>query len=251
MGSGACYATTNSVCPALTGSVSFTQCVPSPSSNCGASGGFNFDAIFNYVGQSICTETPGGACILSTCTPQMVFGGGDDAGNLTIAGGSIPTGRTVSNMGNGVYSDAAMGSWFTGGQTLTVSASGGMVPAFGPQPVTAPPFAELTSPQVPDAGVIVIPTSADLTLSWTAGQSGATWTITMGYETSDKSLECGWDASLGQGTIPQAMLGLLVAGGSGPATANYGQTMTTTFTAGMYDVTESAMTYSQRAVTFQ
>jgi hypothetical protein len=126
-----------------------------------------------------------------------------------------------------------------------------MVPAFGPQPVTAPPFAELTNPQVPDAGSVVFPTSADLTLTWTAGQAGATWTITMGYESSYDSLECTWDAALGQGTIPQAALSQLAASGTGPATANYGQTASTKFSTGVYDITESALTYTQRAIAFQ
>jgi hypothetical protein len=181
----------------------------------------------------------------------MAFSSADDAGNLLIGGGTIPAGRTVANQGNGTYSDAAMAAWFTGGDTLTVAATGGMVPAFGPQAVIAPAFAELISPPVPDAGAIVIPTSSDLTVSWSAGQSGATWSILMGYETSYDSLQCTWDAGPGQGVIPQALLAKIVASGSGPATVNYGQTTTSVFTAGQYDVTESATTYSLRSVTFQ
>jgi hypothetical protein len=179
----------------------------------------------------------------------MVVTSGDDAGNLTIGGGGIPPGTVVTNFGDGVYSYGAAGTVMSAGQTVTVAGAGGMVPPFGPEAVTAPPMIALTAPLGADGGAPSIPTSADLTVSWTGGQSGSTVTISMGGEDPLDTLTCTWDAALGQGTVPHALLGQLTVQGAGYM--SYGQQTTTTFAAGAYTIAASAELQTGEAVTFE
>jgi hypothetical protein len=228
------------------------QCVASPTSSCGASGAFNFSAVFNYAGQPQCASTTVGSCTLSMCAPMMDFGSADDAGTLSLSGGSIPTGTTVADSnGLGDYLLGTFGTWFRAGQPLAVSGSGGMVPAFEPAPVTPPPFVGLISPQIPDAGMLTVSSSADLFVAWSGGQSGATMTFSLADVASFTSLECDWSASLGQGTIAQSLLAKLTGGSSGTGSLSYGQQTTASFTVGQYAVSESATLFSQNAVTFE
>jgi hypothetical protein len=149
-----------------------------------------------------------------------------------------------------VYSSPALG--FTAGETLTVTASGATVPAFGPESVVAPPLALLTSPAVsPDGGTTIIPTSADLHITWSGGQAGATMLL----KVSDTELAiqstymyCTWNASEGQGTVPAAMLKPL--SGANEALV-YGQYNATSFFAGPYAISLVALPYSGGLVSFQ
>jgi hypothetical protein len=188
-----------------------------------------------------------GGCTLLTCQQAPSFG--DDAGTLTISGGSIPVATTVANQGNGAYSYSAIGPDFAAGTTLTVSGTGGMVPAFGSQSVTAPPFVTLTAPMVDDAGTSTVSTSADLVVTWSGGVSGATMSLQLGADLTFSSITCMWDASLGQGTVPQALLGSMA--GAGQGYVEYGQANVNTFTSGAYSIEESAMLYSLGTVQLQ
>jgi hypothetical protein len=236
----------------LTGSVAFQQCVGS--SYCGASGAFYFSADFNYL-VSPCTTTTSGACSLVTC-PMMSFASSDSAGTLTISGGSIPAGTTLTaSLVDGSYGDSVVGTWFSAGDSLSVSATGAMVPAFGPDSITAPPLIALTAPQLADgdAGISTIPTSTDLTLAWSGGQSGATMTLFAGAEVSFSFIDCSWDASLDTGTVPQSLLAQLasLSQNAGQGFVQYGQQSNVTFVAGPYTITQSAMLYTGATVNFQ
>jgi hypothetical protein len=122
----------------------------------------------------------------------------DTAGTLTLSGASIPAGTTVqTNLGTfNAYSDTASGTYFDPGQTVMVSASGGTVPAFGPQALTSPGLLSTTVPA--------------------------------------------WGAS-GQGAVPQSLLAQMVGTGW---SVGFAQQATTTFTAGSYVVTETAIVES-------
>jgi hypothetical protein len=138
---------------------------------------------------------------------------------------------------------------FTAGQTLTVSASGATVPAFGPESVTAPAMIALTSPAATGSGAYTITTSADLAVSWTAGQAGAQ-ILFEGVNSSGTSyFTCTWDASVGSGTVPHAVMTGL-AGQTGGFLA-YGQSTMTTFSAGAYSISLYALPYGGGTATFQ
>jgi hypothetical protein len=192
---------------------------------------------------------PVGGCTTSTSSSLGAIS--DNAGTLTISGGSIPPGTTLPP--SFTYSKSTNASWFAAGQTLTVSGSGDKVPAFGPRSVVAAPFVTLTAPQV-SGGMATISTSADLAVSWTGGQSGAVMTLSFAALVPDgqsPTLACAWDASLGHATVPKAALGQLTGPGTPWVSMKWGQTQVTTFMAGDYSVEESATLYSQASVTFQ
>jgi hypothetical protein len=135
------------------------------------------------------------------------------------------------------------------GESVTVAAAGGMVPAFGPEAVTAPTMITLTAPLDADGGAVAISTSSDLTVSWAGGQSGATVFVTMGAPLGFPTLSCMWDATLGQGTVPHALLSQL--GDQGSSSMTYGQQATRTFVAGAYTLSEQAVLDAVAMVSFQ
>jgi len=239
-----------------TGTIDFGQCTPSPLSDtmgCGASGSFSFDAEFKFDLPSDygCTVVTSGSCMVSTCTPMMAFPSGDDAGILSISGGAIPAGAAIMNFGDGAYSYSAGGTIFTPGQLLTASTTGATVPAFS-HSVTAPALVTLTAPTLAaDGGATTIPISIDLAVSWTGGEAGGTMTLQGGGDGGGtySSVSCAWDATVGHGTVPHALLGKLA--GQTDSFLQYGQETKTTFMAGAYSITESATLYSQASVTFQ
>jgi hypothetical protein len=178
----------------------------------------------------------------------MVASSGDDAGKLTIAGGSIPASAMVSDFA-GIYSSSAAGTAMSAGQTVTVAATGGMVPAFGPEAVTAPSMITLLAPLGADGGPPGIARNADLAVSWSSGQSGAQVVLTLGVDADPlSSIACTWDAPLGQGTVPQALLSRLT---QGAGSLTYGAQTSRTFAAGPYTITESAAVTSGAAVSFR
>jgi hypothetical protein len=149
--------------------------------------------------------------------------------------------------GTNAYQYTSSSPGFTAGQTLTVSASGATVPAFGPLSIVAPDLTQITSPAMSsDGGTTVIPTTADLPITWNGGQAGAT--MQLEAIESNGFAYCAWVGSAGQGTIPAATLKPL-SGTSGYLF--YGQSNTTTFFAGQYNVSLTALPYTGGAVSFQ
>jgi hypothetical protein len=209
-------------------------------------------ANFNEI---VCTPTSTGPCTIYNCPfPNPLPG--DSAGTLTISGGSIPAGTTMLPIPaqSNSYGSSLSGSFVAGGDTVTVSATGATVPAFGPHSVTAPGSIDVTSPAVTGASPIVISTSSDLTVTWTGGQSGATVSLSAATETITVGpvIDCEWDAAAGQGVVPQSLLGQI---GTGQGSMSLVQRVTTTFSAGPYlvslhaDVRKVAQTSA--VVTFQ
>jgi hypothetical protein len=192
------------------------------------------------------------ACSLVGCTPDGL-GLADSAGNLTIAGGGIPPGTTVMEAGSGGfggYAFTASGNWMAPGQSVTVQGAGGQVPAFGPWAVIVAKPVTLTAPAYVDGGATTIDTSSDYTVSWTGGQSGTTVNISMvvAFETT---LSCTWDAALGHGTIPKALLSGVALQTGGMGSISYGVQTTNTFTAGPYAVAVTAALGSSWPVAFK
>jgi len=184
----------------------------------------------------VAAPTSAAACSVVTCTPDTIQLG-EDAGNLTLAGGGIPAGTTVTNNGIGAYYDTALGMWLTPGQTITVEASGGQVPSFGPWAVTVPQPITLTTPPFTDGGATTVSISSDLTVSWTGAQSGTTVKFTLLGPNPFTTLSCTWDATAGQGTIPKALLTEVAGpfvGDMSPMT--YAVQTTQTFTLGPYAI---------------
>ena len=158
-----------------------------------------------------CTVTAAGACAYYAC-PSLMEEMGVRAGTLEVSGvWPTPTMVEPSCYSNFYPDEGFSPGAFAEGQTLTVSASGATVPAFGPQSIVAPGLALLTTPAIsPDAGATSISTSADLPIAWTGGQAGDTMLLEIaGLDSSASTysyMSCSWDAAAGQGTIPAAVL---------------------------------------------
>lgn len=147
------------------------------------------------------------------------------AGAITVSG-SVFGALAMTPNPNGTYTPVLMAS--TGapvvadGEILTFSAPGADVPAFQ-QSVIAPGCVAMTVPGSPDGGSeygsYVISTAADLQISWTGGESeafvGVTLTGGQRNGASYVSVSCSFDATLGQGTIPQQALASLAGEAGG------------------------------------
>jgi hypothetical protein len=171
------------------------------------------------------------------------------AGTLTISGGNLGGGTAVTPDSTNAYNYTATGSMFSAGQTLSVSASGGTVPAFGPESVVAPSSIVITAPAA-SGGTYTIPTSADLSVVWTGGQAGSQ-VLFEGTSTSNPPsyFTCTWDGATGRGTVPQAVLAGLA--GQTMGYLFWGQFTTHTFAAGSYSVSEVALPFGATNASFE
>jgi hypothetical protein len=176
------------------------------------------------------------------------------AGTLTLSGGTMGTGVPVTP-GDGpanpeFYAYDGDSILLHAGETLTVSASGATVPAFGPASIVAPALPVLVAP-VAVSGFYRIPTSADLVVEWTGGEAGGTFSFFAQGADGTQYLECEWPASLGQGTIPRAMLAPFAGTSNDGATVGYAQQVATSFTAGEYTISMTAQQYGTGQLMFE
>lgn len=164
-----------------------------------------------------CEPVTVGPCLISTnaCDPPVpcdVPGAGaimlgDDAFGDSLVMRENPD-RTYTSI------EIFSGAWFVGGDVLTFAAAGGDVPPFQ-QDVVGPRCIAMTTPAgpiTPDGGAFAsytISTAQDLQISWTGGESGAFVGVTL---IGGVSISCSFDASLGQGAIPQQALAALARG---------------------------------------
>lgn len=178
-----------------------------------------WDALSN--GQSCPRETYG-ACVLTKCSGEAMEPDPNhpaptsvdrlDAGTITVTadvGGFSSTG-TPTNINHG-YSFDSKGS-LGGGELVTMSASGGRVPAFsGKVQLPLAPF--LLTPAVEGTpGAVDVPVSrtADFTFSWDA--RGASDRLVVYLSSESPRLSCTFDASAGTGTLQVGALSQLSAG---------------------------------------
>jgi hypothetical protein len=211
---------------------------------------FDFYAAFGQAsgGNQGCTVTTSGSCSAYTCTGTQTNPIGLSAGTLTISGGSIGTGVTVMPDSTNTYTYQANGALFSAGQTLTVRGSGATVPAFGPVSVVAPGLPLLTTPAATGT-TYTISTKSDMKVAWTGGVAGAQLIFEGATGNSTSYFTCVWSASLGEATIPQAMLAPLAGQTNGVLI--YGQYTATNFSAGVYSISASALPYTGGMATFQ
>jgi hypothetical protein len=187
----------------------------------------------------------GGPCLVTVCPGQSPNDAGTvslvSAGALTVTGGAFgDAGIDIAPDNLGSYLYNTTGPMFSPGDTLTVSAAGATVPAFTAQALTAPGPIDLTAP-AQDGGVLSVPTTQDLELTWTGGTTGAHFILGLDAvftSGASASAVCTWDASLGSGTIPAGALAPLAAGTgqAGRSTAIWYQEARTPVSAGRWSV---------------
>jgi hypothetical protein len=168
-----------------------------------------------------CEPVTVGPCLISTnaCDPPAPC---DIPGAGTIMLGEDAFGASVVSRENPdrTYTSIEIfsGVWFVGGDLLTFQAAGGDVPPFQ-QDVVGPGCIAMTAPagpSIPDGGAFptyTISTAQDLQLAWAGGESGAFVGATLiagpTNSAAEVSISCSFDASLGQGAVPQQALAAL------------------------------------------
>jgi len=165
---------------------------------------------------STCTVTHSGTCTLTRCPPAGDAGTAPvtqapDAGTLTIKGGARTV--TLSPDANGAYGNDVdnMNALYAGGETLTISASGGSAPAFSGT-LTAPAKAQVLSPTMPAAGAsLPIARASGFPLSWSGGSNGEV-TVGVYAQGGGAWVTCSFPASAGSGSVPSSLLSQLPAG---------------------------------------
>jgi hypothetical protein len=136
-----------------------------------------------------------------------------DANTITITG-THPDVMLVPDVHSHYTQYTQQTPLWSGGESLTVSANGGEVPAFmqhldapGPVTITAP-VPENTGP----ANEVVVSPSQDLVMSWTGGLG--TVQLLMATGLTPVFVQCRFPASDGTGTVPQAALAAVNTGTS-------------------------------------
>jgi hypothetical protein len=150
---------------------------------------------------------------------------------------------------NNYYYTGTSGALFQAGQTLAMSAAGGVVPAFGAS-VVAPGVTSLIAPPATNM-IYSIPTSGDLAVEWApvSSPAGVQMLFSGGVSTATGTyFECFWDASLGKAIVPQAMLAKL-AGQMGGYVI-YGLNTSNYVNSGGFAVAVSALQYSGATANF-
>jgi hypothetical protein len=198
---------------------------------------FSRDDTGEDAGPPPCTTTVAGECEFVSCTAYPASTPGVPAGTLTIAGGTMGTVKIrTDSIQDFVYSFSDAAAGFSAGDTLSVTGSGGRVPAFATQSIVAPALVTLTSPVADAKGEFEITSSSALKVTWTGGVSGETVYVQggpnalAGYE----YFACGWDAAAGKGSVPASILAAVANGKGSFAWGNQGATET--FSAGGYTV---------------
>jgi hypothetical protein len=162
----------------------------------------------------VCPPQSFASCTFYPChrPPPPDGGGGNppNAGAIDVTGGLMPAHFTP--LADGSYDPVHLSSTgWNGGESLTVTAAGGGVPAFAGS-LVAPKLATVSAPALPSADFMV-DRSKDLVFTFT-GVASETVIVTFGANTSDPTeVECVFAGSAGTGTVPAAALALLPAGG--------------------------------------
>jgi hypothetical protein len=214
-----------------------------------------------------CTVLDAGACSTVTCPPPPSGDGGTDGdastdadvsaapnpGRLKVSGGVFGQGFFVDPDKGGTYLYASPGTIFSPGDTLSVEALGGVLPAFPAEAIVAPTLIDLTAPGG-DGGKVTVSTAQPLIFAWTGGKPGEQAVVTANalFTTGGgASMTCNWDATLGTGTAPSEVLRPLGSQNAVSSGFVWYQLSQKKFTTGSIAVSLSAYAYQIRLAAFQ
>lgn len=167
---------------------------------------------FDYDGSTGCSRIVDGPCAVYRCMPPDPITG-TEAGVITVTGTTPPVTLEPDAVGQAdpsytkVQSEAPL---WAEGDVVTVSAAGGVVPAFEAT-LVAPTRATITTPDL--AQDVVVTRAAGLDLAWSAEGQGGVLAVSIGVPGDVAyQLVCGFPIDDGAATIPAAMLAHLPAG---------------------------------------
>jgi hypothetical protein len=163
-------------------------------------------------GVPVCAETEVGPCIVQDCFGKTQPVTRVNAGTITVTGAALPI--MLAPDADTIYSRvAATQLLFSGDETLTVTGSGGDVPAFAVS-LTAPTQPTITSPGPPPGPARpVIDRAQPFHATWTNSKTtGKVYFYFEGPTYARVAMSCGFDSSALSGEIPANALASLPAG---------------------------------------
>jgi len=194
-------------------------------------------AAFGYYTDGDCVTTTEGACLLRACpTRDGTVLGEVSAGTITVTSSFLPTGGiTLAQNPLGRYPRAPIPGWL-GGEDVTITTTGGAVPAFR-ETLRTPKSFTVTGPVLVSGQRL--PRNQDIVLSWSGGSGevgkiGFTLWKTGGYPVH--VLSCEYDFADGTATVPTATLTKLPVGSYLIGAGTY---ESKSFDAGAFDISLS------------
>jgi hypothetical protein len=197
-------------------------------------------ATAGFTGSAACQTTTMGNCHVTEC---LTGDGGintmnESAGDVTIAGTLVDGGVKLTYSGTSYAQLPFTGRAWQGGETLTLSTTGGTVPAISGKTVTAPSDIKVTAPTCAVANCGSLSRTADLNVTWT-GSGNVDVIINSAKASQSELIICSFSSS--PGTVPASLMGKIIPSATGvtnsiavsPESAN-------TFNAGDYLVTFTA-----------
>jgi hypothetical protein len=176
-----------------------------------------------------------GPCTVETLTAANLSPSvSEQAGTINISGGLAPVALQLN--ANRQYVWTANAALWNGGETLTASSTGGVVPAFS-QTVVAPGAVNVTSPACDGSSCGTIDCAQDLPVSWT-GTSGLhlRFRSVSHSPSAERYVDCSFTSS--PGVVPAAALGMVFrSNGLASPEVLIDSFNATTFSAGDYDIT--------------
>ena len=184
--------------------------------------------------EAVSTASTVGACEVRIYTTPPTLGtpGNEDAGVITITGGKVPV--TLTPDAQSIYPSAAdpASDLFSGGETITITAAGGAVPAFTASLVASGGI-DVTLPlQPPGNGPLAVDRTSDLAFAWTGGGTGKV--VVNLNDGLGVKVRCTFDSAAGTGLIPKAALAAL--GPNSKGTFGLGAGTLKTVTAGNWSI---------------
>jgi hypothetical protein len=199
-----------------------------------------------YDGWHSCTKTQSGPCNVVDC----ITDGGIptlppplSAGTISVAGTLVDGGISIHYLPNGYETYPVSTRVWNGGDTLTVTAAGGDVPAFSGKSVTAPNSLVLSAPACSGDACGSASKSTALNLTWTGGaSSGVQAQLLSAIPAGGHSIVATCNFTSSPATIPVAVMGKLGADSDGFSSRLSVQPINTNnFTSGAFQVTVTAL----------
>ena len=154
-----------------------------------------------------CTEQVIGECSLYTCPTQFPPTTYHSAGTITITGATLPI--TLTPMTDMTYETYVTQALFSGGETLSASATGAGIVAFAGT-VTAPARITITAPAPPSNDSITIDRAQPFHATWTGASAGKVVLRFSGP--TGATLACSYAANTNTADVPASALAMVPAG---------------------------------------
>jgi hypothetical protein len=181
-----------------------------------ATGSTSMSAMFQKSSERTCMTATAASCSAMIFSPLAGDAGVPpltDAGVISVAGGMMPVSQPPSSGGVGYPAFRANSLLWSGGESLSISAAGGEVPAFATT-LVAPGATTLTTPA---AKPTAIARGSDLALAWSGSGIGLVDVALSAAMTGAPAVEvhCRFPLAAGHGVVPAAILANVPAGSMG------------------------------------